>query len=498
MSRFLSRRIFLTGLGAVAGPGLAWAGAPQTSLRPHPRMVGLLRRSPTGPEALIAGSGVSGDVAFAVADVKTGLVLEGARAADGLPPASVAKALTSLYALDVLGPEFSFQTRLLATGPVTKGVLQGDLVLAGGGDPTLDTVALAEMAKQLKAAGVREVRGDFIVYHGALPYVRSIDPEQPDHVGYSTSVSGIALNFNVVHFEWKRGSKGYAVTLDARAKGYRPDVEIARMRVIKRKLPVYTYKDGGGVDEWTVASQALGSGGARWLPVRQPALYAGDVFRTLARTQGIVLKQARPALTLPGDARVLAQHNSAPLGKILRDMLKYSNNMTAEMVGMTASAARGRKPVSLRDSADQMNKWAAETYGMEGARLVDHSGLGDASRIPPQDLVRALVQVGQRGILRPLLKPFPMRDAKGRIDKAHPITVSAKTGTLNFVSGLGGYIKAADGTELAFAIFTADPDQRAKIDREERERPPGARAWNRRSRKLQQKLIERWGQIYGS
>ncbi len=80
----------------------------------------------------------------------------------------------------------------------------------------------------------------------------------------------------------------------------------------------------------------------------------------------------------------------------------------------------------------------------------------------------------------------------------HPVKVAAKTGTLNFVSGLGGFLTTVDGTDLAFAIFTADVDRRATIPRALRERPEGARNWNRRSRKLQRTLIERWGSLYGS
>ena len=135
---------------------------------------------------------------------------------------------------------------------------------------------------------------------------------------------------------------------------------------------------------------------------------------------------------------------------------------------------------------------------MKNTRLVDHSGLGDASKMTADDLVGALVAVRKRGILRPLLKPIALRDSKGRVVRNHPIKVNAKTGTLNFVSGLGGFMTAADGTELAFAIFAADTQRRAGISRAERERPEGARGWNRRAKAFQQKLIERWGYLYGS
>ena len=97
-----------------------------------------------------------------------------------------------------------------------------------------------------------------------------------------------------------------------------------------------------------------------------------------------------------------------------------------------------------------------------------------------------------------MLKPVALRDSKGRPNKSHAIKVDAKTGTLNFVSGLAGYMTAADGTPLAFAIFTSDQASRGQIKREDRERPPGARTWNRRAKNLQQDLIERWGLVYGS
>jgi D-alanyl-D-alanine carboxypeptidase/D-alanyl-D-alanine-endopeptidase (penicillin-binding protein 4) len=100
--------------------------------------------------------------------------------------------------------------------------------------------------------------------------------------------------------------------------------------------------------------------------------------------------------------------------------------------------------------------------------------------------------------LQPLLKTVPVRDENYRVNPGHPVKVEAKTGTLNFVSSLAGYMTGKDGTTLTFAIFTADTATRATIPRAQRERPPGARAWSRRSRLLQQALIKRWGALYGA
>ena len=397
----------------------------------------------------------------------------------------------------MLGPGYHFETRVLATGPIDNGRLDGDLILAGGGDPTLDTEMLAELAKRLREeAGLTEVTGRFLIWSGALPWLTGIDPEQPDQVGYNPGVSGLNLNYNRVHFEWKREGGDYAVTMDARSASLRPDVRTARMAIEPRSYPIYTYADAGSHDNWTVARNALGNGGARWLPVRKPALYAAEVFQTLARANGIVLKTAERIEAVPEGATDLVVHQSAPLRVILRDMLKYSTNLTAECIGLTATRMRSGPAVSLAASAEAMNVWAKERLGMLSPALKDHSGLGDDSRLSARDMVIALIAARKSIGLKPLLKEHPMRSEDRTIIKDHPVKVHAKTGTLNFVSGLGGFIDLPDGTELAFAYFSADLPRRDALSRDERESPPGGSVYSTRSRKLQERMLERWGIVY--
>lgn len=488
---------FLSGAASAA-----LANAPETSLRPVARPAGGAaqagKRTITGAETLIEQAKLGGRVSFSVIDVKSGLVLEEHDARTGQPPASVTKAVTALYALDRLGPEHRFKTRLIAGGAVQDGVLKGDLILAGGGDPTLDTDALAALAAKLKAAGIREVRGSLRPFGGALPHVAMIDSAEADHVAYNATISGLNLNFNRVHFEWKRNGKDYTVAMDARSGKYRPDVRVARMSVSTRDMPVYTYHDRGTYDDWSVARGQLGNGGARWLPVRKPEAYAAEVFAIFARSQGIALTLGKPLSALPRGGTVLVTQQSAPLHDILRDMLKYSNNMTAETVGLAATVARRGPGGSLRRSAHEMNQWANATLGMDGARFVDHSGLSEDSRVSAASMARAMAKVDGTGALKPILKTIALRDDDGRPTRNHPIKVVAKTGTLYFVSSLSGYMTAPDGTELAFAIFTANQKNRRGLDRKSGARPRGAASWNRRAKQLQQKLIKRWGAVYGS
>lgn len=491
MTSSLTRRVVLGGLVASIG-STGLARAPETSVRPLPRGGAPIPAAPkklvSQAEFLIGKANLGGDVGFAVADTQTGEVLEARLGTTYLPPASTLKSITALYALDRLGPSYRFKTRVLGTGPVRSGTLDGDLILAGGGDPTLDTDALAELAVQLREAGLREVKGKFLVYADALPRGDRIDRYQPEHVAYNPSFGGLNLNFNRVHFEWKKKQDDYEITMQARALKFRPATTVSSMSIVDRSAPVFDHWSSATRDNWSVARRALGTKGARWLPVRFPALYTADVFRTLARSNGLVL-QPPEVLDARPEATVLAEIESDTLQPILQGMMKFSTNLTAEVAGLTASAMQG--PVgSLEQSAAEMARFTSD-IGAGRVAFSDHSGLNYDSAITPEDMVRVL---SARTSVRSLMKSVDLS-----LDKARPapkeVAVFAKTGTLNFVSSLAGYV-ATPTRSLTFAFFSADTARRDAIPPAERERPPGARGWSRRSRQLQKELIRDWAARY--
>lgn len=490
----LPRRAVLAGLAS----GLATAAlaeAPLQSPRPAARHPDLRARAASGAEGLIATAKLGGSLAFAVLDAGTGELLEARAPEEPLPPASALKAMTALYARESLGPAHRFTTRVLGSGPVAGGVLEGDLILSGGGDPTLDALALAAMVDDLRAQGLARITGRFLVDESALPALPLIDPGQPEQAGYNPGISGLNLNFNRVFFEWQRSGGSYAVTMDARAGRLRPPVGVARMTVVDRGAPLFTYDAQGGAEAWTVARAALGENGGRWLPVRRPGLYAGDVFRALAAERGLTLPAPEPGRATGGD--VLARAESSPLDAILADMLEYSTNLTAEVLGLSASAARGGDARSLAGSAATMAGWSSIRHGVHGTRPVDHSGLGGESRVTALGMARFLVSAGWEGPLSGLMRAVRFADDRGNRIPNHPVAATAKTGTLNFVSALAGYARSGEGRPLAFAILGADLARRATISSQESERPLGARPWAVRSRRLQQRLIEAWSVAHG-
>ena len=477
-------------LAGVAMP--LWAEAPANSLRP--------KRRPEKPadkaaaQLIEAARLAPGVVAFAVCDAATGKLLESMNAEQPLPPASVCKAITALYALEKLGPLHRFTTRVLRRGVTTNGRLDGDLILAGGGDPTFDTDKMGDLVASLAATGLREVTGRFLAYAGALPERDRIAADQPEYVGYNPAISGLMLNYNRVNFEWKRVNGAWSLAMDARGERFVPAVKMARVRLVARGVPIFAYEPGNPAeDRWSVAETALGDGGSRWLPVRHPAPYAAEVFQTLCAAHGIALKPAQIIPALPDGTTLIVQHDSAALPEVLRGMLKFSTNLTAEAVGLTASGASSQEA-----SAAAMTAWAQLRFGITGV-LGDHSGLGPVSRISAADMMQVMIRARSTTtgpLLHGLMREMGLAGTDGKEQKASAIRSHAKSGTLNFVSCLAGYVTAPAGHELAFAIFTADLPRRDALTMDQREDPKGGAAWTTRARRLQGQLIARWAQLY--
>ncbi len=492
MTAELSRRALLAGVAAGMGSA-AFAKAPDATMRPLPRGEKTAETvAVDAGEAIVERAGLGGVTTYALIDADSGELIDGRQHGRAMPPASTMKALTAIYALERLGPKYQFSTRLLATGPIVNGKLEGDLVLVGGGDPTLDTDRLADLGIALREAGVSEVSGRFLIWGDALPRGDRIGTEQPEHVAYNPAYCGLNLNFNRVHFEWKPREDAFDITMQARGIRFQPSTNVSRMGIVEREAPVFDYRRGNGVDRWTVSKWALGKrDGARWLPVRFPALYAADVFRTLARSNGVVLPPAELVSKVPG-GQVVASVESPPLTQVMAGMLRYSTNLTAEVAGMMASTVNGVPINSLVGSGSRMAGWAETQFGARGMQIRDHSGLGYGSSISASSMSEVLRQnAGVGEIMRPMRVPDPGRSDGQPMDG---VEVTAKTGTLNFVSTLTGFLTVSSGRKAVFAIFSADTARRDAVPIDRRERPRGSKSYANRSRTMQRALLAAWAQ----
>ncbi len=428
---------------------------------------------------------------MALREVGTPAFLDALAPERSLPPASVLKVMTTLYALDALGPSHRFRTELRALGAIEGDTLRGGLVLVGGGDPVLDANALRGLATSLAETGLTKIEGSFLVADGALPFIAQVDATQPLHVGYNPAISGLNLNFNRVRVEWEPGEGKPRFRFVAPGQDFRVAIAGIGGELGSAPPPVHRMQDMREI--WTLPGPRMKGRGGLWLPVRQPSVHAGEVFRKLCAERGITLPDAEIVAEAPEGATIAA-HESWQLRDILKGMLRYSTNLTAEIVGLHASKARGLAPATLADSASGMTAWARERYGLETADFTDHSGLSDRSRWSAAETVRVL-DAEADGDLPELLRAQVLTDEEGRPIQASHVEAVAKTGTLYFAGGLAGYLQTTD-RRLAFAIYSADLDRRAAIPQPAPEAPPGSRGWAGRARGFQREILSEWVRDY--
>ena len=469
----------------------------------------------TGPDdrEAIARSGFSpGDVGYVLFDPDSGAVLAERQPAKPFVPASVAKLPAMAAALSVLGPEHRFETTLHVAGRLSGGVLDGDLILRGGGDPSLSTEGLMELLRDLGALGVTRVTGRFLYDASALPEMPEIDAGQPWTAGYNTGVGALSLNFNRFRFDWSRAAAGQPVRVSAWSVSDAGRVPLDSVTVQLAAGLEAGMQAGAGApftpiaaangeaangeaangeaegERWRFAPQP-GMAASLWLPVTRPGLAAAHVFRRLAAESGIALPAPAPG-AVPPTATLAALHRSEPLEVLARQVLRYSNNLSAELIGLAAARRLDPAVRTLPQSAAVLTTpamMAAPPTDWSGLSLVNHSGLSAASRITPAQTMALM-----RGAGPAVLALLPGEDE----GKALPPGVRAKSGTLAYAKALAGTLTTASGRTLGFAFFVTDEAQRAAMDRAMDRRiaeiPPEARAWLARARKLQTNLLELW------
>ena len=299
---------------------------------------------------------------------------------------------------------------------------------------------------------------------------------------------------NRVFFEWKLKEGKYDLLLEARGLKARPTVDCIDVKISNTIPTVFEYNKHSDKEAWSVARSALGKEGGRWLPVRNPELYSGQVFQKLALDLGINLPSPNIIFNKPS-GYILASHKSEILSEMTTSMLKYSTNITAELLGITASK-KSNLVTSLASSSHMMGRWLDEKYGLSDISLVDHSGLNDQSTISSNSMVKVLLDKKMQAQVKPLLKKIPYRQKKGQPIFGGETKIVGKTGTLHFVSGLAGYIDNPKGKNLAFSIFVSDMRKRRNLEKNQKESPRGSSSWNNSARYFQRLLINRWCRIY--
>lgn len=462
------------------------------------------------PDAVIAAHGFAPhQVGYLAVDLRDGAILEQRNADASFIPASVTKIPATVAALASLGWGHRFETALYRTGPVVEGVLRGDLYLVGGGDPLLTADDLAELVVQAQQGGIRDLAGTFHYDAGFLTQLAAIDPDQPETATYNPGISALSVNFNVIQVSWETDpAEGtLSITATSNTDTQRVPADSAVFAVAQDasgQRSTFRLGDSQDSDVWVIARH-VSPEGQDWLPVRATALNTAMVFRRMAQERGLGLPTPTEA-DLPDGAVQVASHQSPPLARIVRGVLRYSNNLSAELVGLVATRTLSGQALPLADSARFLDHWLQGRIGegdWDSYRGRNHSGLAADARTTPRQMVDILryadsLDSGDDSFvgLLPLVATIEPGRPNSRQDRV--IEVRAKSGTLYYGSGLAGYLLMDGQPKIAFAVFVSDLEARRRLDSADdpaaRNRPPGAQHWLARARTVQRALLDHWAE----
>lgn len=360
--------------------------------------------------------GLKGAAAWSLAVAGAdGRSLYGDRAARAVAPASVTKLIVAATALDVLGQNFRYHTIFAGSQSIgANGTLDGDLWLAGSGDPSLRGDDVQRGVGVLARSGLRAI-------DGAL----AVDP---------SAMRGPGLN---PHWSPDDEGQDYAAPTNA--------------------LSI----DGDTIETRTTV------GGVRqrfWTPIKDVPQYVADAVQTLLHRRGIATAKPPRIAPAPLDSVVLWDHPSPALSELERHMLVYSDNHYAEQLLRTLG---GEVSVSADDAGGlEAERTFLSERGIPtpGLRLFDGSGLSDGDRVAAVTFVRLLSDADARST--PLYRLLPLGGREGTLSD-YPFTsalgrVRAKSGHLSDVSALSGYVNTRRHGRVAFAFLIdgsrGDPD----------------------------------------
>jgi len=386
-------------------------------------------------------------------------------------PASVAKLVSVATAADAVGWDYRFETTLVATGSVSQGILSGDLIVVGSGDPSLGGRGgddLSTLIAAVKDAGIVRIEGRIIGDDNALEEPRPQLSWAWDDLGYTTGALFGALNLaenRTVAFVVPGPGPGEpaTVTLEARAVG-RPIIN----RVVTTEAGTTSFvwpEQRPGEAALTIAGTIAAGGQAIPLAIStgNPTLWFVTAFRNRLIDEGITVSGEAAdvddlgASAMPTHPTPLFKYQSPTIAEISRPLLKDSINLYGEAL-MRLNA--GRRQFPTNDAALEGLRQRLTSWGIpEGSyQLVDGSGLSRRDAISPEAIVVVLQRMFDPSGSSPFVNALPIAGVDGSLaarmkGTAAAGNVRAKTGTMSNIRSLAGYVTTRDGERLAFAIM---------------------------------------------
>jgi PBP4 family serine-type D-alanyl-D-alanine carboxypeptidase len=381
-------------------------------------------------------------------------------------PASNFKLVATAAAIDLLGPNYRMRTSLLASAkPSDDGILNGNLILVGKGDPVLRFEDLQGMVDKLKEMGVKTIDGDIIGDDSWFDNARLGDGWQWTDLGYyyAAEVSALNLNENSVELYARPGMKdgdpasirvqpatGYmyvknqSITTKAGSKS-----TIDADRTLGRNTILVT---------GNIPIDSKTSGSIETISVADPTLFACNTLREMIERAGIKFTGNTTHGVCPNDALPIATHYSPPLSTMLALVNKPSDNLIAECLFKTV----GRETKGLGTAAaarEAETEWLKKIgANLDEIDIQDGSGLSRQDVISPRNIVTLLGYMYRSPNAKFFVDSLPVAGVDGTLKYRMKGTsaegnVKAKTGTLNHVRSLSGFVTTKAGENLVFSIL---------------------------------------------
>ena len=384
-------------------------------------------------------------------------------------PASLMKLLTTDAALEMLGPAWSWSTPVWLQGSVHDGVLEGNLVIKGSGDPKLVLERVWLLLRRVQQLGVREIRGDIVLDRSAFvpgelnPADFDGEPLRP----YNAGADALLLNYRAVllTFTPEPGRGVATIAVDPPLAGVRIDATV----------PLTS----GPCDDWRGALKAefadpakmhlagafqVACGEKVWpIAYADPRTYneralAGLWAELGGKLTGVVRDGAAPALTPSFELR------SPTLAEVVRDINKLSNNVMAQQLFLTLAATQ-RGAGTPEAAREVVGQWLKGRVGAaaSGAVITNGSGLTRDSRLTATILGRLLQSAWSSAVMPELMSSLPVAGIDGTLRRSKGVQGRAhlKTGSLRDVVGVAGYVLADSGRRYAVVAIVNHPSANA-------------------------------------
>jgi len=396
-----------------------------------------------------------------------------------LLPASAVKLLTGIVALKKLGPDFTYDTNVYFEKNLKSGVLDGDIYLEGGGDPSLVSERMFVLASDVARTSLKEVKGNILVDDWAFDQERYSEDRLKTTTDrpYNAPIGALSFNYNTTTVYFRPGEKvGDPVRVFVEPDtGYIKVKNSAKTTATGNKFSVTARRiDGGPSNDVVEVSGSMPYGWSeqrQYFNVLSPAIYSGYALKYMLEQKGIkfsgatkIQKKKRPLSAIK-----VASQGSLPLREIVSLMNKYSNNFIAEALIKTLGKEIKGKPGTQDKGIKVLNEEILRMdIGTTGMNIVSGSGLTRKNKMSAKQFIDVLnAAYLDFEILPELLASLPIAGRDGTLSRRMKGTkafgrLRAKTGSLDGVSALVGIVQSQGGELLAFSVLMNDSSKSSR------------------------------------